>query len=98
MFDISIVNRRYFGIKIDKFELEVEAPKVKTLKKVSALSKAADEDAITELAEAVSMILNKNKECKTVPDDVIDELDYDQLQWILESFFNWLNKEKNSKN
>ena len=64
MFDVNIVNKRYFDIKIGGMELEVEPPKIKVLKKVAALSKAKDEEAINELAEAVSMVLNKNRDGK----------------------------------
>jgi len=98
MFDVNIVNRRYFGIKLGNLELEVEPPKLKALKKITSLSKAKDEDAITDLAEAVQMILSKNKGSKIVSDEMIDELDLDQLSEILTAYFEWLGKEKNSPN
>jgi len=98
MFDLNIVNKRYFGIKLGELELEVEPPKLKALKKITSLSKAKNEDAITDLAEAVQMILSKNKGSKIVSDEMIEELDLDQLSEILNAYFEWLGKEKNSKN
>jgi hypothetical protein len=98
MFDLSTVNRRYFSIKLNDLELEVEPPKLKALKKITSLSKARDEDAIEDLAEAVGMILSKNKKKYVVPNEVIDELDLDQMSDILTAYFEWLGKEKTSKN
>lgn len=98
MFDISTVNKRYFVIKINDITLEVEPPKIKMLKKITALSKSRNEDAMDDLAEAVRMILSKNKTGYKVPEEIIDELDFDQLNEILTAYFEWLSKEKNSKN
>jgi hypothetical protein len=98
MFDLNTVNRRYFSIKLNDLELEVEPPKLKALKKITALSKARNEDAITDLAEAVGMILSKNKKKYIVPEEIIDELDLDQMSDILTAYFEWLGKEKTSKN
>ena len=98
MFDLNSANKRYFDIKIGNSTLEVEPPRIKVLKKIMALSKARNEDAIDDLAEAVGMILNKNKSGYVVSSEVIDELDLDQLNEILTAYFEWLSKEKSSKN
>jgi len=98
MFDISTVNKRYFNIKIGDLTLEVEPPKLKVLKKITSLSKSRNEDAMDDLSEAVGMILSKNKSEYKVPQEVIDELDLDQMNEILTAYFEWLSKEKNSKN
>ena len=98
MFDLSLVNRRYFTIKLNDLVLEVEPPKLKALKKITALSKARNEDAIDDLAEAVGMILSKNKKKYVVPEEIIDELDLDQMSDILTAYFEWLGKEKTAKN
>lgn len=98
MFDISTVSKRYFLIKINEISLEIEPPKVKTLKKITALSKAKEEDAMDDLAEAVGIILNKNKAGYKVTEDLVDELDFDQLNEILKAYFEWLSKRKNSPN
>jgi len=98
MFDLNEVNRRYFTIKLNDLVLEVEPPKLKALKKITSLSKSREEDSITDLAEAVQMILSKNKKKYAVSDEIIDELDLDQMSDILTAYFEWLGKEKSSKN
>lgn len=98
MFDISVINRRYFDIKIGDLTLEVEPPRIKTLKKIMSLSKSRSEETMNDLAEAVCMILNKNKSGCVVASEVVDELDLDQLNEILTAYFEWLSKEKSSKN
>ncbi|MCT8978653.1 hypothetical protein N4T77_18855 [Clostridium sp. CX1] len=98
MFDISIINKRYFNIKIGDLILDVEPPKLKTLKKITALTKVKNEDAIEELSTAVGLILSKNKTGCKIPDEVIDELDLDQMNEILTAFFRWLAEQKNSPN
>jgi len=115
MFDITTISKRYFGIKlsyIDEEEkahvaqLEVSPPKIKVLKKITALSKARkvdgedaeNQDVMAELSEAVKSLLSKNKNEYKVPMEYIDDLDFDQLQGILTAYFEWLSKEKNSPN
>ena len=98
MYDISVINKRYFDIKIGTIELEVEPPKIKTLKKIMSLSKSRSEETMNDLAEAVGMILNKNKSGYVVASEIIDELDLDQLNEILTAYFEWVSKEKSSKN
>jgi hypothetical protein len=44
------------------------------------------------------MILSKNKKGYKISDEVVDELDFDQMQQILMAYFEWLSKEQNSKN
>lgn len=98
MFDINTVSKRYFNIKIGDLSLEVEPPKIKVLKKITALSKSRNENSMDDLAAAVEMILSKNKSGFKVSEEIIDELDLDQLNEILTAYFQWLSKEKNSKN
>lgn len=98
MFDINTVNKRYFDIRIDNKELNIEPPKVKTLKKITSLSKVRNEEAMDDLAEAVKKILSKNKQGYEVPQETIDELDFDQMNEILTAYFEWLAKSKNSPN
>lgn len=107
MFDINAVNKRYFDIKltiiddndkVNSIELEVEAPKVKMLKKLMSVHKNASEDAMEELSEAIRKMLSKNKANYKVPIEYIDELDFDQMVDILTAYFEWLGKERNSKN
>lgn len=107
MFDVNSINKRYFDIKIEVEDddgnkygthLEVEPPKIKVLKKISAFSKTTNDDAMDDLAEAIKMILNKNKSREKVQDELIDNLNLDQMNGILTEYFNWIAKEKNSKN
>jgi hypothetical protein len=108
MFDISTVSKRYFVIKInvetseDKLPkiqiIEVEPPKLKTLKKITALAKTKDENAMDDLTEAVRTILSKNKAGYKVPEEVIDELDFDQMNEILTAYFEWLSNSKQDPN
>lgn len=98
MFDINTINRRYFNIKIGGEILDVEPPKIKVLKKITSLAKSKNEDSIDDLAEAVTMILNKNKTNSKVEEEVIDELDLDELNEILTAYFGWLSNNKNSPN
>lgn len=98
MFDVNTVSRRYFQITIGAITLEVEPPKIKALKKIINLSKSKDETALTDLSEAIGMILNKNKTGYVIPVEILDELDLDQMSAILTAYFDWLNDEKNSPN
>jgi hypothetical protein len=59
------------------------------------LSKDKDQESI---ALAISMILNKNKAGKKVPDVIIDELDMDQYNAILTAYFNWLGEVRSDPN
>lgn len=104
MFDISTINKRYFSIKIkvdsDDMQidviLDVEPPKLKALRKITSLAKVRNEESMDNLAEAIKMILDKNKTGYKVPEDVIDELDFDQMEDILKSYFGWLSTTRNS--
>lgn len=99
MFDLSAVNKRYFDIKLNDLVLEVEAPKVKTLKKIVDLAKnSKKEEGLDGMTDAVLTFLKKNKGNKKIPPTIIDELDFDQMNEILTAFFEWLTGEKNSKN
>ena len=106
MFDINTVNKRYFDIKLSviieetvkELKLEVEPPKLKTLKKITSLNKNRNEEMLDDLIDAVGMILSKNKAGKKVSDEIMDELNFDQLTGILDAYFEWLGKEKNSPN
>lgn len=107
MFDISTINKRYFGIKLtvtdeeDKqhsVTLEVEPPKIKALKNLLAISKASNEDSMDELSNGVQKMLSKNKAKYIVPMEYIDNLDYDELQEILTAYFDWMAQTRKEKN
>jgi len=98
MFDLSTINKRYFSIKIGDLELEVEPPKLGVLKKITNLASSKDEDAMADLADAVRLILSKNKAKRKVSEKVIEDLDIDQMDEILTAYFEWLDKARSSKN
>lgn len=108
MFDISSVNKRYFDIRLSltdeegntvkSIQLEVEPPKLKLLKELMAVQKSSDENAMDDLTEAIRKMFSKNKSRFNVPAEFIDDLDSDQMHEILSAYFDWINKEKSSKN
>lgn len=97
MFDINSINKRYFNIKIGELVLDVEPPKIKTLKKIISLSKGKTDDVVS-ISEAIKLILSKNKSGYLVSDEIIDELDMDQYSIILTEYFKWISDVKNSPN
>ena len=90
MLDVNKLKKRYFDIKIGELVLKVEPPKIKTLKKVLALTKSKDEEAIDDIADALKSILSKNSKGYQVPMEIIDELDFEQMLFIIEEFFKWV--------
>lgn len=108
MFDIRGVSKRYFEVTLyrtndegeieGELSLQVEPPKLKVLKKITRLSKVKDESAIEDLTDSIRLILNKNKAKKKVEEEYIDDLDMDQMNMLLTSYFEWLNENKNSPN
>ena len=107
MFDLSAIKKRYFDIKLtvtddagkaNEIKLEVEPPKLKTLKKLIAVSKSANEDSMDELAGAIQQLLSKNKSGFVVPMDYIEELDLDQMEMILSAYIEWVSEIKSDPN
>jgi len=92
MLDLNTINKRHFDIKLNELTLQVEPPKMKTLKKVLALTKTKSEETMDELAEAIRLILSKNSKGHQVSTEIIDELDYDQMLMIIEEFFKWMHE------
>lgn len=96
MLDLNKVNKRYFDILIGDLSLKVEPPKMKTLKKILALTKSKSEEAMDELAEAIRLILSKNSKGHQIAIETIDELDYDQMLMVIEEFFKWMHEARKS--
>lgn len=95
MFDFNLINKRYFDVKLNDITLEVEPPTLKTLKKISRLSKS--EDTMEDFIKIMIKILNKNRRNIDVS-HIIENLDQDQIQAFITEFLDWLNEVKNSKN
>lgn len=105
MFDISLLTKRFFEIKVGETTLGVEPPKLKTLRKLSRLSSAAtaetssEEEAMEALAECVAAILNKNREGIKIDAEFVEgNFDIDQMRATVREFFGWLNAVQQSKN
>jgi hypothetical protein len=99
MFDMNQINKRYWDVKFTNgLFLSVECPKLKTLRKITELTKSK-ENAIESLAEALSMALSKNKQGKTITSDFIEEnFNIDDINNILLNYIDWVKNVKNSPN
>lgn len=107
MFDVTTLSKRYFGLRLTMeaddgkrdINLEIEPPKLKTMKRLMALSKAGeDENQIDMLTDAMQKLLSKNKSGYKVSHELIEELNFDELQAILEAFLSWVAEVQNQKN
>lgn len=108
MFDINSIDKRYFDVTltitgdndkvINKLTLQVEPPKLKVMKKLISIRKAASEEIIDELAESIKKLLSKNKSHYDVPIEYVDELDFDEMITLLDEYFNWIGETKNNPN
>lgn len=90
MFNLNLVNSRYFDVIIGEINLQVEPCTVKTMKRFQEVSTNPGED----LAKIASTILNKNKAGYIVADEIIEALTIDQLLELLTVYFAWIAKEK----
>ena len=107
MFDVTTLSKRYFGLRLTveaddgkrDIDLEIEPPKLKTMKRLMALSKSGEEEnQIDMLTDAMQKLLSKNKSGYKVPRELIEELNFDELQAILEAFLSWIAEVQNQKN
>jgi len=99
MFDMNQINKRYWDVKFTNgMFLSVECPKLKTLRKITDLTKDK-EDVVGDLAIALAMALSKNKQNKTIAAEFIEEnFDLDDINSLLTSYFEWVKNVKNSPN
>jgi hypothetical protein len=102
MFDVNLIKKRYFKLKINGIVVELSPPKIKVLKKITSLSKGAEDaqdgEVIEDLTEAVKLMLSNNKAKTKIPDELVEDLDFDELVEILKSYFTWLKNTKNNPN
>ena len=104
MFDVTTLSKRYFGLRLTveaddgkrDIDLEIEPPKLKTMKRLS--KSGEDENQIDMLTDAMQKLLSKNKSGYKVPRELIEELNFDELQAILEAFLSWVADVQNQKN
>lgn len=104
MLDLSVINKRYFEITLHNsgdgsiVKLEIEPPKVKTLKKLLEVTKLPEEKMVDGLVEGVLLILNKNRSGTAISKDLVEEMELNQMMVLVQTFMNWLNETQNSKN
>lgn len=105
MFDMSTLVKRYFPITLeDGRKIEIEPPKLKTLKKIAHLSKLTAGEELTEediesLSSAISLALSKNKSNIKISSDEVEEMfDINAMYDFLTKYFHWVGEIQNSKN
>ena len=105
MFDMNNLVKRYFPITLeDGRNLEIEPPKLKTIKKIAHLSNLTDGATLTEediesLSSAISLALSKNKTDVRITSDEVEEMfDINAMYDFLTKYFNWVGEIQNSKN
>jgi hypothetical protein len=95
MFDLNSVITRFFTLNLNNNQIEVEPPKVKTLKKLIAVQKNNDYGAFIEI---MSEVLSKNRQKKKITVEMLDGVDVDVLNEISVQYFTWLSEVKNNPN
>lgn len=95
MFDLNSVITRFFTLNLNNNQIEVEPPKVKTLKKLIAVQKNKDYGAFIEI---MSEVLSKNRQKKKITVEMLDSVDVDVLNEISVQYFTWLSEVKNNPN
>ncbi len=95
MFDLNNVITRYFTLNINGTQLEVEPPKVKTLKKLMAVQKTNDYETYIDV---MSEILSKNRQKITITTEMLAEADFDVLNNLSIQYFTWLSEIKSHPN
>lgn len=104
MFDLTALKVRYFELKLKNGKvLEIEAPKLKVLKKIMSIAKVnketVDDKIIGDLGFALSLALSKNKQNEKISADyIIDNLNIDEIQALLTAYFNWVRGIQDQKN
>lgn len=105
MFDMSNIVKNYFPITLeDGRKIEIEPPKLKTLKRIAHLSKLTNSAELTEediesLSSAISLALSKNKSNVKISSDEVEEMfDINSMYDFLTKYFGWVSEIQNSKN
>ena len=73
--------------KSKKIDLKLKSMKVKTIRKLAALRQTDDESSIREM---IKLILNNNTSNFKIKDELIDELTFEQMQAIGQTYTDWL--------
>jgi len=98
LFNLSNISKRYFGVEIGDVKIEVEPPKLKTLRRLEKLRTNSD-SAIDEIVSVLSIILSKNKTGYKISEDFVEEtFNTDEMKAMLEVYFNWVSEIEKSPN
>lgn len=105
MFDMRNLVRRHFEVILpDGTHLEVEPPKMKVLRKMISLAQQEqngelENEAFDDLLSALSLALSKNKQRQQISKQYLDaELNLDEVQALLISYFDWVSEIHDEKN
>lgn len=105
MYDMRDRIARHFKVTLPNgLGLEIEPPKMKVLRKLMKLSKAANsenfgEQEINDLTEAIAIALSKNKQKRKITAaEIEDMLDLDEMIDLLMVYFDWVEEITSSKN
>ncbi|MEI3355783.1 MAG: hypothetical protein V8R81_01630 [Clostridia bacterium] len=105
MYDMTKIKERYWQIRLRTGKvLNIEVPKLKVLKRITKLSKVADTNNMTEedmenLITALSIALSRNREQFKISEQWIEEnININDVQDILNKYFEWVSDIQNLKN
>ena len=105
MYDMTKIKERYWQIRLRTGKvLNIEVPKLKVLKRITKLSKVADTNNMTEedmenLIKALSIALSRNREQFKISEQWIEEnININDVQDILNKYFEWVSDIQNLKN
>ncbi len=97
--------KRYYDYEMPNgVKLKLEPPKLKTLRKLTALIKGQDEGELTEeqlddLITILAMILSKNKSEKLITKEMVEDcFDIDDLYNFFNEYVVWVGEIQNEKN
>ena len=103
----SETNRRYFDVTFtieeddgttNEYTYSVEAPRLRTLKKIQMLTRKDGSEVIDDLQEIITEILSKNRGRRPVSEKIIEDMSIDDIVALLTAFVAWLNGERARKN
>lgn len=104
MFDMTVMQKRYFSMKLNNNKkIDVEPPTVKSLKKIMKMSKVETDNMTEEdfngLSEGLSIALSKNKQKYKITVEYVEEnFNIHEIQQLLTEYFQWVESIENQKN
>lgn len=105
MYDMTKLKTRYFNMRLKNGKIiDIEPPRLKILRKISALSNTKESEELSEidiknLIEATALALNKNRQGYKVTAEIIEEhYNIEDIMDFLNNYFDWINETQNLKN